>query len=209
MYFVLDGSVLVHAVKCLVTIDDKLLQNGTPSAKEHKTTLNRRTSGTEGSSSNLGIHGRGSVAGEHIVSKGDIFGEGGLFPSELGDWRQENATALSWVSAYALSAAAMREIAAVYPEVSASACMPICRSSMHSPSLLCCLTFVSISAGSAIVLLSFSAQTIIAFFQLNISPFKFATIYSSKTPLHAHKEIHSILFWLHHAASHVIIMLIY
>ena len=111
MYFVLDGSVLVHAVRCTLTVGDET-QAGSDSKSKAEGGGARR-------------YGRDRVAGEHIVSRGDIFGEGGLFSSELGDWRQENATALSWVSAYALSATALHEIAAIYPEVTAAVRSPI------------------------------------------------------------------------------------
>ncbi len=122
MYFVLDGSVLVHAVRCHLTFGEGTTQDtSSPQTDSEKATLNHRTLGAEGSKTKSFSYGRDRVTGEHIASKGDIFGEGGLFPVELGDWRQENATALSWVSAYSLSATALREIAAVYPEVPAAA----------------------------------------------------------------------------------------
>jgi CRP-like cAMP-binding protein len=57
------------------------------------------------------------AAGERITGKGDVFGEGGLFPEELGPIRLESAKALSFVSAYVLTAASMREIEAEYPAV--------------------------------------------------------------------------------------------
>ena len=109
MYFVMDGTVLIHAVRCLVSSD--LQQEPLLSQLQHHS----KAVGPEESSRNM--KGRERVAGEHIVSKGDIFGEGGLFPSELGCWRHENAMALSWVSAYALSATSLCEIAKLYPEV--------------------------------------------------------------------------------------------
>ncbi len=56
-------------------------------------------------------------AGERIVKNGDLFGEGGLFPEELGPFRLESATALSFVSAFILTAASTREIEAEYPAV--------------------------------------------------------------------------------------------
>jgi hypothetical protein len=46
-----------------------------------------------------------------------VFGEGGLFPVELGPLRLESAKALSFVSALVLTAASMREIEAEYPVV--------------------------------------------------------------------------------------------
>ncbi len=56
-------------------------------------------------------------AGERIVKHGDLFGEGALFPEELGPFRLESATALSFVSAFILTAASTREIEAEYPTV--------------------------------------------------------------------------------------------
>jgi hypothetical protein len=55
--------------------------------------------------------------GERLAAKGDVFGEAGLFPGELGPWRRESATTLSRVSVYVLKAAALQEIADEYPEV--------------------------------------------------------------------------------------------
>ena len=125
MYFVLDGTVLVHAVRCMLTFGDGTVLGASPPAQRPQTTVTHRALGVESSASSFrNRYGRDRVAGEHIATKGDIFGEGGLFSSELGDWRQENATALSWVSAYALSPAALREIAAEYPEVPSATCCP-------------------------------------------------------------------------------------
>ena len=55
--------------------------------------------------------------GDRIAGKGDVFGEGGLFPEALGPIRLESAKTLSFVSAFILTAAAMREIEAEYPAV--------------------------------------------------------------------------------------------
>ena len=55
------------------------------------------------------------------MEKGDIFGEGCLFPDELGVHRRERASAVSIVSVYALQASALLEIAEEYPEVCLSA----------------------------------------------------------------------------------------
>jgi CRP-like cAMP-binding protein len=125
MHFVLDGSVLIHAVRSLVTAGSA---NPTPThkpaapppapppAQRLQASLSHRRPPAVKSAGSC-RYGRDRVAGEHIAAKGDIFGEGGLFSSELGGWRRETATALSWVSTYALSAAAVTEISAVYPEV--------------------------------------------------------------------------------------------
>jgi CRP-like cAMP-binding protein len=52
-----------------------------------------------------------------VVGKGDVFGEGGLFTQELGLFRRESAEAMSWLSVYVLTASALQEISAEYPEV--------------------------------------------------------------------------------------------
>ena len=56
-------------------------------------------------------------AGERIVGKGDVFGEGGLFTRELGLFRRESAQAASWLSVYVLDAPALDRISLEYPEV--------------------------------------------------------------------------------------------
>jgi CRP-like cAMP-binding protein len=87
MFFVLDGTVVVHANgPCALKAQD-------PPGEADK------------------------VVGEGIVTQGDVFGEAGLFPTELGPWRRESVSALTWVSAYTLNAAALRDISAEYPEV--------------------------------------------------------------------------------------------
>ncbi len=62
-------------------------------------------------------HQPSQVAGEQIVSKGDIFGEGCLLPGAAGLHRREKASAVSIVSAYVLKATALQDIAEEYPEV--------------------------------------------------------------------------------------------
>ena len=57
------------------------------------------------------------AAGERIAGKGDVFGESGLFPEELGPFRLESAKTLSFVSAFVLTAASLREIEAEYHAV--------------------------------------------------------------------------------------------
>jgi hypothetical protein len=49
--------------------------------------------------------------------KGDIFGEGCLFPDVLGLHRRESASAVSCVSAYALKGSDLKAISEEYPEV--------------------------------------------------------------------------------------------
>ncbi len=60
---------------------------------------------------------RDLAAGERIAGKGDVFGESGLFPQELGLLRLESAKTLSFVSMFVLTAASMIEIEAEYPAV--------------------------------------------------------------------------------------------
>jgi CRP-like cAMP-binding protein len=109
MFLVVEGAVVVHAGPGLVQTDAKKL----PRFMDKHAALSLPAEGGEG--------GEGEEAiGERIAAKGDVFGEGGLFPAELGLVRRESATALTWVSTYALSAAAIREIEAEYPEVGPS-----------------------------------------------------------------------------------------
>ncbi len=76
--------------------------------------------GGQGGPSEAALTKSGAVdlaAGERIAGKGDVIGEGALFPEELGPLRLESAMALSFVSAFVLTAASMREIEAEYPAV--------------------------------------------------------------------------------------------
>jgi hypothetical protein len=105
MFLVVEGTVVLHAGP-------------------------RAPASEKSENSDLGIqlaHGGGNkgfnvgavdlAAGERIAGKGDVFGEGGLFPEELGPLRLESAKTLSFVSAFVLTAASMREIEAEYPAV--------------------------------------------------------------------------------------------
>ena len=112
MFLIVDGSVVLHAAP---------RPGGPgPSGREGWTQTSQPPAQQlpEGSSKGGGtmVATVESAAGERIAGKGDVFGEGGLFP-ELGLWRRESAMALSWVSAYVMNAAALLEIAREYPEV--------------------------------------------------------------------------------------------
>ncbi len=104
MYFIVDGSVVLHAAPRHTATSP--LELGPMQASQPLPQGSR----TEGGAPTA------AAAGERIAGKGDVFGEGGLFP-ELGTRRRESATALSWVSAYMLNAEALAEIAKEYPEV--------------------------------------------------------------------------------------------
>ncbi len=82
------------------------------------------------------------TAGERIASKGDVFGESGLFPGELGPHRLESARTLSFMSAFILTAASMQEIKEEYPAVCCmvfTCCCSSCLSQFYSESVCCCL----------------------------------------------------------------------
>ncbi len=103
MYLIVDGSVALHAAPRQAAPG---LGGRTRQAPQQP---------PEGFGENGGTTVE-SALGERIAGKGDVFGEGGLFP-ELGLRRRENATALSWVSVYMLNASTLLEIAKEYPEV--------------------------------------------------------------------------------------------
>ena len=122
MFFVIDGTVVVHA--------------NSPCAVK---TLNRPEEGGSGDAD--------KVDGEGIVTQGDVFGEGGLFPGELGPLRLESAKSLSFVLAFVLTAASMREIEAECPAVNSYALACRCR-----PAFSCAtaVKFLSLSSKTEI-----------------------------------------------------------
>jgi CRP-like cAMP-binding protein len=105
MYFILEGVVLVHANARILDLPAN--EKDLPKFLDRHAALNIAE----------GQFGGPEVRGERIYAKGDVFGEGGLFPQELGLLRRECATALTWASMYSLSAAAMQNVGAEYPEV--------------------------------------------------------------------------------------------
>ncbi len=96
MFFLVEGAVVLYAGQRPPTPNDKGIQQ-------------------DKQGSNVGAVDL--AAGERIAGNGDVFGEGGLFPEELGPIRLESAKALSFVSAYVLTAASLREIEAEFPAV--------------------------------------------------------------------------------------------
>jgi hypothetical protein len=97
MFFILEGTVRLHAG---------------PRPPAPMESSNRGVQLARG-----GVEQGSLLEGERIAGKGDVFGEGGLFPEELGPLRLESARTLSFVSAFVLTAASMREIEAEYPAV--------------------------------------------------------------------------------------------
>ena len=111
MFLVLEGAVVLHSGPALAaesgrgTLQQPVVQGGNVEGKAGGVEL---------------------AAGERIAGKGDVFGESGLFPEELGAHRLESARTLSFVSAFVLTAAAMREIKEEYPAVRCVAFMFCC-----------------------------------------------------------------------------------
>jgi CRP-like cAMP-binding protein len=99
MFFLLEGSVVIYTGPRPPTISDK------------------SDRGTQLPNKSLDVGAVDLAAGERIAGNGDVFGEGALFPEELGPLRLESVKALSFVSAFVLTAASMREIEAEYPAV--------------------------------------------------------------------------------------------
>jgi CRP-like cAMP-binding protein len=110
MFLVVEGAVVVRAGPHSPAPAEKSDQRGSQPAQG-------------GDVQSLNVGAVDLAAGERIVGKGDIFGEGGLFPEDLGSLRLESARTLSFVSAYILTAASMREIKAEYPAVRCLCCM--------------------------------------------------------------------------------------
>jgi CRP-like cAMP-binding protein len=115
MFLVTEGAVVLHAGGARAPPD---APPGAPAAPP-------RPAGAGGSAAAGGGDSGELAAGERIVGKGDVFGEAGLFPEELGAHRVESARTLSFVSALVLTAAAMREIREEYPVVRARACVRV------------------------------------------------------------------------------------
>jgi CRP-like cAMP-binding protein len=106
MYLIIEGNVVVHANARIFDADAMRIPRF---MDKHAAALPI-----------FGKYEKGEgkeAMGERIAAKGDVFGEDGLFPKELGLLRRESATALTWVSVYVLSAAAVRDIECEYPEV--------------------------------------------------------------------------------------------
>jgi CRP-like cAMP-binding protein len=117
MYFVVEGTVLIRTGPLISLTSAK-------AELQHKQHGN-----SEEESGGIGVEEAGKV--ERIVGKGDVFGEGGLFTQELGLLRRESAKTHSWVAVYVLTAAALRDIAVEYPEVSLCLLTPPSRNSVQ------------------------------------------------------------------------------
>ena len=107
MYLVVDGAVVLRTRFTAAPSTD-------PQAQQQQQQL--AGSAGEGGDSGAAAKAAGGK-GERLVGKGDVFGEAGLFPGELGPCRRESVTTLSRVSVYVLNAAALQEIEDEYPEV--------------------------------------------------------------------------------------------
>jgi CRP-like cAMP-binding protein len=104
MYLILDGSVVLHTRLTPPCFDLQAQQ-------QHA--ANRADEDRDGDS----VVANTAAKGERFAGKGDVFGEAGLFPGELGSCRRECVTTLSRMTAYVMNAAALQEIADEYPEV--------------------------------------------------------------------------------------------
>ena len=113
MYFIVDGVVALHTIPVRVEPGNDPGQQ----AQQQQRPL-EGGDGLEGGQHHISQAGR-----EQIAAKGDIFGEGCLLPDAAGLHRRERASAVSFVSAYALKATALQEIAEEYPEVCPSILM--------------------------------------------------------------------------------------
>ena len=106
MFLVLEGAVVLHAGP----------RPPAPAAESGRGDPQPQQA-VQGGDAEGKAGGADLAAGERIAGKGDVFGESGLFPEELGAHRLESARTLSFVSAFVLTAAAMREIKEEYPAV--------------------------------------------------------------------------------------------
>ena len=107
MFLVVEGAVVVRAGP----------HSPAPAEKSDQRGSHLVQSGDQKGSNAVDLAAGAGGPGERIAGKGDVFGEGGLFPEELGPIRLESAKALSFVSVLTLTAAFMREIEAEYPAV--------------------------------------------------------------------------------------------
>ncbi len=112
MFLVVEGAVVLRAGPRPPASAEKSDERGSQQAQ------GREQQGSNAVDLAAGAGG----PGERIAGKGDVFGEGGLFPEELGPIRLESAKALSFVSVFTLTVAFMREIEAEYPAVNCLYC---------------------------------------------------------------------------------------
>jgi CRP-like cAMP-binding protein len=121
MFFLIDGVVALHTTPLSMDPDEIKNQQGLLQAQpQHSNPRGGEQPPTL------------PLTEERMLQKGDIFGEGCLFPDELGAHRRERASAVSIVSVYALQASALLEIAEEYPEVCLSAEVTRTRTHAHA-----------------------------------------------------------------------------
>jgi CRP-like cAMP-binding protein len=137
MYLILEGAVVLNAGP-----------RAPASAETSDRGISQQRTALGGSKLGLNVGASDLAAGERIAGKGDVFGEGGLFPEEMGTYRLESAKTLSFVSAFVLTAASMREIEAECPAVN----------SLRSYALAC-LCGPAFSCATAVKFLSLSSKT--------------------------------------------------
>jgi hypothetical protein len=134
MFLVVEGAVVLHAGKSPSAAADQPDRGAqlAPSGVKH----------------DLSVAAVDLPAEERIAGQGDLFGEGVLFPEELGPLRLESARTLSFVSAFILTAASMREIEAEYPAVNRFRCSgPPALAYQHSQALVFCTLSRGFRAG--------------------------------------------------------------
>ena len=107
MFLIVEGAVVLHAGP----------RPPAPADKSDRAIPLAQGSGMPGAMIVGAKEAADLAAGERIAGKGDVFGEDGLFPEEMGTYRLESAKTLSFVSAFILTAASMLEIKAEYPAV--------------------------------------------------------------------------------------------
>ena len=129
MFLIVEGGVVLHA-------------GPHPPPSAENSGVPQQPQRLQGGAQEGQLHGAVNLAaGERIAGKGDVFGEGGLFPEELGPLRLESARTLSFVSALVLTAASMREIEAEYPAVR-SAPLPLASAGPDLPNVTRAATLV-------------------------------------------------------------------
>ena len=130
MFLVVEGAVCLHA-------------GPRPPVPAESDDQQQRTAAHGGANEIRKFGAVNLAAGERIAGKGDVFGEGALFPEELGPLRLESARTLSFVSALVLTAASMREIEEEYPAVRLLLPLPQGNPAVHFfhiiPAALACL----------------------------------------------------------------------
>lgn len=120
MYLIVEGAVVLHSSQRPPAPADKSDRSTQQQTQSHGGTdrsTQQQAHSQGGRMLSLKVGAVDLAAGERIAGKGDVFGEGVLFPEALGPLRLESAKTLSFVSVFVLTAASMREIEAEYPAV--------------------------------------------------------------------------------------------